>query len=132
MNKPVLILYLEDNPRDAELVRNELSRTGLTYEFQVANCRAEYEAALAATQFDLILSDFSLPDYDGLTALALARTNQPDVPFILISGTLAEEQGVDCLLSGATDYVLKHRLSRLVPAVLRALTEAAEIGRAHV
>jgi PAS domain S-box-containing protein len=95
-------------------------------ELRVASDRAEYEAALARTCFDLILSDYGLPDYDGLAALALARAKQPDVPFILISGTLGEEQAVDCLLCGATDYVLKQRLGRLVPAMLRALVEAAE------
>ena len=126
MNNPVLILYLEDNPRDAELVRDTLQQASLACELRVASDRAEYEAALAQTRFDLILSDYNLPDYDGMAALALAREKQPDVPFILISGTLGEEQAVDCVLRGATDYVLKQRLDRLVPAVLRALTEAEE------
>ena len=129
MNNPVLILYLEDNPRDAELVQDTLLQTGLVYELQMASCRAEYEAALAATQFDLVLSDFRLPDYDGLAALALAREKQPAVPFIIISATLGEEQAVNCLLRGATDYVMKHRLGRLVPAVTRALNEAREYQR---
>jgi PAS domain S-box-containing protein len=127
MNSPVQILYLEDDPRDAELVRDKLQQTTrLTCELAVARDRAEYEAALARTPFDLILSDYSLTDYDGMAALALARSKQPDVPFILISGTLGEEQAVDCLVRGATDYLLKERLDRLVPAVLRALTEAGE------
>jgi PAS domain S-box-containing protein len=126
MNNPVLILYLEDNPRDAELVRDQLQLASMACELRIASGRAEYEAALARTCFDLILSDYCLPDYDGLAALALARAKQPHVPFILISGTLGEEQAVDCLLSGATDYVLKQRLNRLVPAMLRALAEAAE------
>ncbi|OGV73862.1 MAG: hypothetical protein A3K19_09700 [Lentisphaerae bacterium RIFOXYB12_FULL_65_16] len=123
----MLILHLEDNPRDAELVRDKLQQTrSMACELRVASDRAAYEAALAQTRFDLILSDYSLPDYDGMAALALARTKQPDVPFILISGTLGEEQAVDCVLRGATDYVLKQRLDRLVPAVVRALTEAEE------
>ena len=126
MNNPVLILYLEDNPRDAELVRDQLQLASMACELRVASDRAEYEAALAQTCFDLILSDYCLPDYDGLAALALARAKQPNVPFILISGTLGEEQAVDCLLCGATDYVLKQRPNRLVPAILRALVEAAE------
>ena len=124
MNTPVQILYLEDNPRDAELVRDELSRTSLGYDLRIASNRAEYEAAVAETRFDLILSDYRLPDYDGLSALALVRVNQPEVPFILLSGTLGEEEAVDCVLRGATDYLLKHRRERLVPAVQRALAEA--------
>jgi len=126
MNNPVLILYLEDDPRDAELVRDQLQQARIPCELRVASNRAEYEAALAQTRFDLILSDYKLPNYDGMAALALARTKQPEVPFILISGTLGEERAVDCVVSGATDYVLKQRLQRLVPAVLRALTEAEE------
>ena len=126
MNEPALILYLEDNPRDAELVRDRLQRSTLACELRVASDRAEYEAALSETRFDLILSDYRLPGYDGMSALALARAKQPHVPFILVSGTLGEEQAVDCVLRGATDYVLKHRLERLVPAVLRALAEGKE------
>ena len=126
MTNPVLILYLEDNARDAELVRDKLQQASLVCELRVVSDRAEYEAALAQTRFDLILSDYSLPDYDGMAALALARAKQPDVPFVLVSGTLGEEKAVDCVLRGATDYVLKQRLDRLVPAVERALTEAEE------
>jgi len=126
MNNPVLILYLEDDPRDVELVRDKLRQTPMVCELRVARDRAEYEAALAQTRFDLILSDYKLPNYDGLAALALAREKQPDVPFILFSGTLGEDRAVDCMLRGATDYVVKQRLDRLVPAMLRALTEAEE------
>ena len=126
MSNPVLILYLEDDPRDAELVRDKLQQAFMACELRVASDRAEYEAALAQTRFDLILSDYKLPNYDGMAALALARAQQPDVPFILISGTLGEEAAVDCALRGATDYLLKQWLDRLVPAVLRALAEAEE------
>ena len=126
MNNPVLILYLEDDPRDVELVRDRLQQADMACELRVARDRAECEAALVQSRFDLILSDYNLPEYNGMAALALARVKQPDVPFILISGTLGEEQAVDCVLRGATDYVLKQRLNRLVPAVLRALTEAEE------
>ena len=124
MNRPVLILHLEDDARDAELVRDRLEQAGMAFELRVASNRADFEAALAQTQFDLILSDFSLPAYDGMAALAWARSKQPGVPFILLSGALGEEQAVDCVLRGATDYVLKQRLDRLVPAVSRALSEA--------
>ena len=126
MNRPLLILYLEDNPRDAELVRDNLRQASVACELRVACDRAEYEAALVQTRFDLIFSDYRLPNYDGMAALALARERQPEVPFILISGTLGEEMSVDCMSRGATDYVLKTRLDRLVPAVVRALKEAEE------
>ena len=126
MTTPVQILYLEDDARDVELVRDTLQQSSLAFELRIASNRADYEAALAQTRFDLILSDYRLPDYDGMAALALARTHQREVPFILISGTLGDEQAVDCVLRGATDYVLKQRLDRLVPAVMRALAEAAE------
>jgi PAS domain S-box-containing protein len=124
-NNPALILYLEGKPRDAERVRDVLHQSALACELRVVDGRAAYQAALAQTRFDLILSTDALPDCDGLAALALARDQQPEVPFILLSGALDEEQAVDCMLRGATDFVLKQRPNRLVPAVLRALTEAA-------
>ncbi len=127
MNHPVKILYLEDNERDAELVRDKFQSTrNLACELKVVRDRMEFESALTQSHFDLILSDYGLPNYDGMLALAFAQTNHPHVPFILISGTLGEEQAVDCVLCGATDYVLKQHLDRLMPAVLRALTEAEE------
>ena len=126
MTTPVQILYLEDDARDVELVRDTLQQSSLAFALRIASNRADYEAALAQTRFGLILSDYRLPDYDGMAALAMARTHQREVPFILISGTLGDEQAVDCVLRGATDYVLKQRLNRLVPAVMRALAEAAE------
>ena len=86
MNHPISILYLEDSPRDVELARERLESGGLVCKLRIASCRAEYEAALAEP-FDLILSDFALPDYDGMTALVLVQAKQPAVPFILISVT---------------------------------------------
>ena len=83
-------------------------------------------AALAQGGFDLILSDFSLPGFDGLSALGMALDRFPDVPFILVSGILGEERAIDSLKRGATDYVLKERLTRLVPAVQRAMLEVKE------
>lgn len=123
---PVRILYLEDNPRDVEPLRDKLAQTGLAFELAVAKDREEFELALAGRPFDLIFSDYLLPSYDGMSAMSRARELQPDVPFILLSGVLGEEQAVDCVLRGATDYVLKHHLDRLVPATLRALREAEE------
>ncbi|HMF60608.1 MAG TPA: PAS domain S-box protein, partial [Vicinamibacterales bacterium] len=90
----------------------------------MTNSQDSFEAALTREPFDLIISDYNLPGYDGVTALKRAQATQPDVPVILISGTVVEEQAVQCLLIGATDYLLKDRLDRLVPAVRRALQEA--------
>ena len=78
--------------------------------------------------FDLILADYSIPGFDGMTALTLARQDCPDVPFLFVSATIGEELAIDAMHLGATDYVLKQRLGRLVPSVQRALREAAERG----
>jgi two-component system cell cycle sensor histidine kinase/response regulator CckA len=117
------VLHLEDSPRDAAIVRDRLNE-GLSCSILVVNGKHSFEAALAGEPFDLIISDYSLPGYDGVTALKQAQSIQPDVPFILISGTVVEEQAVRCLHIGATDYLFKDRLDRLVPAVQRALQEA--------
>ncbi len=122
----VRILYLEDDPLDVEPVQQRLQAAGLTHELVVASDRKQFESALEGVQFDLILVDYLLPGYDGMAAMAHARQRDPEVPVILISGVIGEEQAVDCVLNGATDYVLKHHLDRLVPATQRALREADE------
>jgi two-component system sensor histidine kinase UhpB len=129
MTRPVRILHLENSPCDAELVRDALRQTNLACELRLARNRAEYEAALVETRFDMILSDYSLPDYDGMAALALVREKQPGVPFLLITGTLDDKQALDCVLRGATDYVLKRRLELLVPVVRRALRDAEDLRK---
>ena len=118
------MLHLEDSPQDAELVRDRLDVEGVCCNILVVNGKATFEAALAAESFDLILSDYSMVGYDGVTALKHAQTTQPDVPVILISGTVIDEDAVKCLHLGATDYLLKGRLERLAPAVHRAIQEA--------
>src|ERR1051325_7095488 len=126
MNIPVRVLHLEDNPMDAKLVRATMEREGLECEVVNATGQKEFEGALVPGRFDVILADFSLPNYNGFSALDFARRNAPEVPFILVTGTLGEELAVQSLKTGATDYVLKQRLHRLVPAVQRALQEAQE------
>jgi PAS domain S-box-containing protein len=123
---PIRILHLEDIPADAELVQANLEADGLAVEVQVVASRAAFEAALQPGPLDVILADFSLPAFDGLTALALAQQAVPEVPFIFVTGRLLEEQAIESLKKGATDYVYKNRLSRLAPAVRRALREAEE------
>jgi DNA-binding NtrC family response regulator len=123
--KPRLrVLHLEDNSRDAELIRSTLEDGGFECDVVVVDNRKDFTTALTQGQFDIILSDFGLGDYDGLAALEFSRKTQPDVPFILVSGTLGEDEAVESLKSGATDYILKGRLIRLAPAVQRALDDA--------
>ena len=120
------ILDLEDDPLDTELVQANLAEGGITCEIVRVQTRADFEAALVNGDFDLVLSDYSLPSFDGLSALKLAKEIRPEVPFILVSGAIGEDRAIEALKSGATDYVLKQRLERLVPAVRRVVREAEE------
>jgi two-component system cell cycle sensor histidine kinase/response regulator CckA len=122
----IRILHLEDSIKDAELVQAMLADDGIVCEIMRVESRGEFESALIQGGFDLIISDFTLPSYDGLSALTLAKTRCPDVPFIFFSGTIGEETAIDAVTSGATDYVLKQRPARLIPAVCRALRELQE------
>lgn len=120
------ILHLEDSPTDRELVQELFRAEGLACQFRAVETRVAFEAALAQGEFDLILSDYSLPGFDGMTALALAQQRRAEVPFIFISGVMGEERAIESLKNGATDYVLKQRIERLVPSVRRALREVVE------
>ncbi len=123
---PILrILMLEDNPADAVLVQRELARAGVVHAAVVVDTPAAYAAELR-NRPDIILSDYSMPAYDGLTALAVAREQAGDIPFVFVSGAIGEERAIEALKNGATDYVLKDRLSRLAPVVRRALREAED------
>ncbi|MBV8030399.1 MAG: response regulator [Betaproteobacteria bacterium] len=122
-------LVLEDQATDAELAVAALAEGGLRCAPILATGRAAFEAAFAAGRFDLVLADYSLPGYTGLDALAFVRRTDPLVPFILVSGALGEERAVEALRAGATDYILKHGLARLAPAVRRALGERRERER---
>jgi PAS domain S-box-containing protein len=121
MSEQLQILILEDRPTDAELMTRELRKEGVEFNAQRVMTEAEFEAALHNPALDLILSDYKLPAYDGLSALALARELRPEVPFIFVSGSIGEEIAIDALHHGATDYVLKQRLDRLGPAVRRTV-----------
>ena len=126
MNKELAILILEDVATDAELLKDELSETGIAFHERCVATKASFLKALDDFCPDLILSDYSLPSFNGLSALKIAREKCPEVPFIFVSGALGEELAIELLKKGATDYVLKNRLSRLVPAVTRALQEVTE------
>ncbi|MDF7807929.1 PAS domain S-box protein [Pontiellaceae bacterium B12219] len=120
------LLVLEDQPNDAELEIAELEQAGFDCDWKRVETREGFLAELESPDFDLIISDFALPSFDGLTALSLVRESNVDIPFILVSGTLGEEIAIDSLKAGATDYVMKTRLSRLGPVVKRALHEHSE------
>jgi CheY-like chemotaxis protein len=122
---PLRILLLEDDPNDAELIHELLVEHIVCKLTRVETC-AEFVAALEYSGIDLILADYKLPAFDGLSALHLALRERPEVPFIFVSGTVGEDVAIEALKIGATDYVLKQRLSRLVPSVQRALREAVE------
>jgi len=117
------ILLLEDSATDAELIQVAMRRGGLDAEYVRVQSQEDFSKALRNERFDLIFSDYSLPSFDGISALALARDLAPDIPFIFVSGALGEELAIEMLKQGATDYVLKTGLSRLPPAVRRAMRE---------
>lgn len=126
MDKNLRILNLEDVATDSELVQHVLHKEGFVFEMLRVDGKEEFITALSDFKPDLILSDYALPSFNGLSALKIAREILPEIPFIFISGTLGEERAIETLKTGATDYVLKDRLSRLAPVVRRALQEAAE------
>jgi diguanylate cyclase (GGDEF)-like protein len=119
------VLLIEDSASDAELAIWRLKQAGYACSYQCVVNEAQMRAALRAGLPDLILSDFSLPGFDGMSALAIARAEAPDIPFIFLSGTIGEERAIEALKCGAIDYVLKSNPKRLGPAVKRALEESA-------
>jgi len=126
MEQCLRILSVEDDPKDAELIQDLLEAAGFACEVTRVETQAALLASLAQGGIDLILADYTLPSFDGLSALKLAKQACPEVPFLFVSGTLGEEVAIEALKFGATDYVLKTRLSRLVPSVTRALRESRE------
>src|SRR6185312_9430129 len=126
MNFPLRVLHLEDDARDTELVQATLEGEGIQSELTSVESEQDFVAALKRESFDLILADYTLPSFDGLSALRIAQQHSPDVPFIFVSGTLGEDVAIEALKKGATDYVLKTRLARLGPSISRALREAQE------
>jgi len=126
MSRPLRVLHLEDNVLDAEIVRRRLRADGLDCDLVLTCDRQTFESALDGGGFDIILSDYSLPNYSGDAAIQRTRQTQPEIPLVIVSGALGDEQAVNCLRSGATDFVLKERLELLVPAIRRALSEAEE------
>ena len=123
---PCIVLHLEDEPLDAELVRDALATEGLVCRFVQASDRSQFQAALNRGNFDLILADNRLPSFDGLAALEMAQSVRPEAPFLFLSGTLNESRAAESFRKGATDFVAKGDLSRLGPAVRRAIRTIQE------
>jgi signal transduction histidine kinase len=126
VKQDIHILMVEDDAADAELTRFALKKGGLHFSLSRAETREQYLKELAERPPALILSDYSLPGFNGHEALEIAQQKCPDIPFIFVTGTMGEEVAIETLKSGATDYVLKTRLPRLIPSVNRALREAQE------
>jgi len=133
VTRPLRVLHLEDSPRDAEMLHDKLKTAGVSTDIVLVNSKESFEAALSGDSsgdsFDIILSDYNVPGYDGIAAVMLAREKRPETPVIVVSGTMGEDEAVKYLHVGATDDLLKARLERLVPAVQRAIQEAEDSTR---
>jgi len=125
MNKSTInILHLEDNENDALLVQSILKQANIKFEYFLTDSKEEYQSCLEKENIDIILSDYHLPDYSGPEALLFAKDSFPHIPFVFLSGTMGEDAAVNSLLNGATDYVLKNRLDRVIPAIYRAFKQS--------
>src|SRR5260221_12727078 len=117
MDKPINVLLFEDTPEDAELLMREMRKGGLHIVAHRVDTRAALEQALEQLQPDIILSDYSVPGFGGMQALALVRERRPHTPFIFVSGTIGEERAIEARKQGATDYALKDNRARLVGSI---------------
>ncbi|HTD67574.1 MAG TPA: response regulator, partial [Candidatus Limnocylindria bacterium] len=129
MDNPLRILMLEDRPEDAALTKEALRKGGLRFSFACVDTKDEFVRQLDEQKPDVILSDHGLPAFDGFSALRLVKQKHPDLPVVFVTGALGEEFAIRTFEMGASDYVLKHRLSELAPAVKRALSTAEESRR---
>ncbi|MHB8654282.1 MAG: response regulator [Terriglobia bacterium] len=117
------ILYAEDNSADAELILLQLKKAGIDFHTEVVDTPESFQDKLRSHHYDLILSDYSMPNWSAMGALEIAQREAQDIPFILVSGSIGDEAIVECMKRGITDYVLKDRPSRLPSAVRRALND---------
>ncbi len=130
MEKVLRVLMLEDTPTDAELMEYELRMAGIVFISKRVDTREAFIQALEDFRPDIILSDYKLPNFDGLDALEIVRRDHPDMPVIMVTGAFTDIDASDLLAAGANDYILKDRLARLAPAVQRALA-AEQVVRAR-
>ena len=124
MEKVLRVLMLEDTPTDAELAEYELRQAGIAFISKRVDTREAFIHALENFRPDVILSDYKLPNFDGLDALKIVRRDHPDMPVIMVTGAFSDVDATNLLAAGANDYILKDRLARLAPAVQRAMEEA--------
>src|SRR5262245_11470893 len=126
MNAELKVLVVEDSEHDAELLLHELKKAGYEATGRRVDTASEMEAALSQDAWDLIISDYVLPQFSGLEALKVVQRRGLDIPFLIVSGKIGEEVAVEALKAGAHDYLLKDRLARLAPAIKREMKEAAQ------
>jgi len=122
------ILMLEDNPYDAELIKNELGKLNLNFDFRLTDNLYDFNNKLEEFKPDIILSDYLIPNFSGLAGLEIAKEKLPDVPYIFVSGHIGEDRAIEALKKGATDYVLKDKLAKLLPTIKRVLKEIDELN----
>jgi CheY-like chemotaxis protein len=127
MTDVLSIIFLEDNDDDAELIKRHLSKQGLKFAYRVVETRKDYIKAINEIKPTLILSDYSLPTFNGMQALEVRKDMVPNVPFVLITGSMNEDIAVECMKAGADDYVIKENMTRLVPAIKAAIEKQANI-----
>src|SRR5476651_1423381 len=126
MKANLKILILEDNQSDADLLCRALKKSGLSFIAEIVQTREEYENALQNFNPDIILSDYSLPAFDAATAFRIKQNKSPHIPFIIVSGIIGEENAVELIKIGVTDYAPKDKLFALIPKITRALKETQE------
>src|SRR5436309_14183436 len=126
MSKPLRILIVEDSEEDTQLLLHELRRGAYEPAFERVDTPAAMSAALDQQNWDLVVADFSMPQFNALAALELLNKKGLDLPFIIVSGTIGEEIAVSAMKNGARDYIMKGNLRRLVPAVERDMFDAAQ------
>lgn len=126
MKIPLRILHVEDDPNDALLAQKALKENGIMADLHTVSCERDFKKALSNDSFDLVLADYNLPGYDGLTALEHVQAHYPEMPFVFLSGCIGEDAAIELLKKGATDFVLKDRLGRLGLAVTRAIEQASQ------
>jgi len=123
MKHKTIVLHLEDSLNDSELIRSIIESSGIEHDYYLADNKIDFIHFLETKNIDIILADYSLPGYQGCEALKIAQQYYTHIPFIFVSGTIGEDRAIDAMRNGATDYVLKNKLERLIPAIKRALRE---------
>ena len=122
-DNPMRILFVEDVPADAEIASRELQKGGIQFKSVRVDTKEEFLKALEEFRPDIIISDYTMPGFDGMQALILAKEYEAGIPFIMLTGSINEETAVECMKAGATDYILKDRMKRLPFAVNEALEQ---------